>query len=89
MNPHLINGFKYDIRLYVVVTCFDPVKIYLYHDGLVRFATHKFSTKNVNDKFVHLTNYSINKLSDDFNEPEEDCAEDDSASKWSFKHYLE
>jgi len=56
MNPHLINGFKYDIRLYVVVTCFDPVKVYLYHDGLVRFATHKFSTKNVNDKFVHLTN---------------------------------
>jgi hypothetical protein len=39
------------------------LKIYLYDEGLVRFATEKYEkslddTKNV---FAHLTNYSINK----------------------------
>jgi tubulin polyglutamylase TTLL4 len=39
MNPHLINGLKYDLRVYVLVTGFNPLKVYIYNDGLVRFAT--------------------------------------------------
>jgi tubulin polyglutamylase TTLL4 len=38
-NPHLINGFKYDLRVYVLISCFDPLRVYMYKDGLVRFAT--------------------------------------------------
>ena len=38
-NPHLIRKLKYDLRIYVVVTSFDPLRIYRYADGLVRFAT--------------------------------------------------
>jgi hypothetical protein len=38
-NPHLINGLKYDLRVYVCVTSFDPLRIYVYDDGLVRLAT--------------------------------------------------
>ncbi len=26
-NPLTINGYKFDIRLYCVVTCFDPLKV--------------------------------------------------------------
>ena len=43
-NPHLINGLKYDLRVYVIVTSFNPLKIYLYNEGLVRFATQSYST---------------------------------------------
>jgi hypothetical protein len=42
-NPHLINEFKYDFRLYVLITGLSPLKMYLYKDGLVRFTTEKYS----------------------------------------------
>lgn len=67
-NPHLINGLKYDLRVYVLITSFDPLRIYLYKDGLARFATSKYNTntKDLRKKYVHLTNFSVNKLSPNF-----------------------
>jgi len=43
-KPHLIRGFKYDLRVYVVVTSFEPLKIYLFKEGLVRLATVPYTT---------------------------------------------
>ena len=67
-NPFLINGLKFDLRLYVLLTSIDPVKIYLYEEGLVRFATAKYSNDpaEIGNNFIHLTNYSVNKTSSDF-----------------------
>ena len=67
-NPHLINGLKYDLRVYVLVTSFNPLKVYIYNDGLVRFATEKYSNdpKLLSKKYVHLTNFSVNKKNVNF-----------------------
>jgi hypothetical protein len=63
-NPMLIDKLKFDIRLYVLITSCDPLKIYLYHEGIVRFATEEYvpmNKDNLDNMYIHLTNYAINK----------------------------
>jgi len=82
-DPHLINGFKYDLRVYVLVTNFNPLKVYIYDDGLVRFATEKYTkdARTLNKKFVHLTNFSINKKSHNFVKNKDDLKKHKKAKK--------
>ena len=40
----ILHPIQFDFRIYVLVTSIDPLRIYLYKNGLVRFATEKFST---------------------------------------------
>jgi tubulin polyglutamylase TTLL4 len=84
-NPLLINGKKFDLRLYVLVTCFDPLRIYLYDNGLVRFCTQAYTTdkKSLKQKCTHLTNYSINKKAENFAKNEGGEEDDSSGDKWS------
>ncbi|XP_072138252.1 tubulin polyglutamylase ttll6-like isoform X1 [Mobula birostris] len=68
-KPFLIDGFKFDLRVYVLVTSCDPFRIYIYNEGLARFATSKYiepSSSNLDDICMHLTNYAINRHSKNF-----------------------
>lgn len=64
-DPLLIDGFKFDLRIYVAVTSVNPLRLYVYDEGLVRFASERYDTSNLKNVFSHLTNYSINKLNND------------------------
>ncbi|XP_068814501.1 tubulin polyglutamylase TTLL13 isoform X1 [Struthio camelus] len=68
-KPFLIDGFKFDMRIYVLVTSCDPLKIFVYKEGLARFATMRYiepSSSNLDDICMHLTNYAINKHNENF-----------------------
>jgi len=70
-NPLLLDGYKFDLRIYVAMTSINPLRIYIYEDGLVRFATVKYSSALTNAKhnqYTHLTNYSLNKHNAAFQE---------------------
>ncbi|KAL3274675.1 hypothetical protein HHI36_016054 [Cryptolaemus montrouzieri] len=88
-NPYLINGSKFDLRLYVLVTSFHPLRVYLYSEGLVRFASAKYShnAKDIKEKYMHLTNYSINKLSSNYTANED--AHSAQGHKWTITKLLE
>ncbi|KAH8261809.1 hypothetical protein KR038_009043, partial [Drosophila bunnanda] len=72
-RPLLINGSKFDLRLYVLVTSVNPLRVFMYHNGLARFASVKYSAKTdtLNDRCMHLTNYSINKFSSNYSKNED------------------
>ncbi|XP_059504875.1 tubulin polyglutamylase TTLL5 isoform X2 [Stegostoma tigrinum] len=88
-SPLLIDDFKFDVRLYVLVTSYDPLVSYLYEEGLTRFATVKYdrAMKNIKNQFMHLTNYSINKKSQDYVSCDDPDVED-YGNKWSMSAML-
>lgn len=68
-NPLLIGGKKFDLRLYVLVTSFRPLKAYLFKLGFCRFCTVKYDTNvtELDNMYVHLTNVSVQKHGGEYN----------------------
>ncbi|KAJ0006027.1 hypothetical protein NQD34_015921 [Periophthalmus magnuspinnatus] len=84
-KPYLISGNKFDLRIYAYVTSYDPLRIYIFSDGLVRFASCKYSSsmKTLGNKFMHLTNYSVNKRNSEYQANSDDKA--CQGHKWALK----
>ncbi|CAF1277351.1 unnamed protein product [Rotaria sp. Silwood1] len=88
-NPLLIDGYKFDVRIYVAVTSYDPLVAYLYEEGLTRFATVKYdpNSRSIKNAFMHLTNYSVNKRSHRYVRCDDPDIED-FGNKWSMSAML-
>ena len=41
-KPLLISGYKSHIRLYALITSADPLRLFIYQDGLMQLATEKY-----------------------------------------------
>ena len=67
-RPLLIDGRKFDVRVFLLVTSLDPLQLYIYDDGVVSVCTEEYSSHpdTLPIKPVHLTNYNINKTHQNF-----------------------
>eukprot|EP00357_Protocruzia_adherens_P018190 CAMPEP_0114995708 /NCGR_PEP_ID=MMETSP0216-20121206/13887_1 /TAXON_ID=223996 /ORGANISM="Protocruzia adherens, Strain Boccale" /LENGTH=405 /DNA_ID=CAMNT_0002359795 /DNA_START=194 /DNA_END=1408 /DNA_ORIENTATION=- len=85
-DPLLIGGKKFDLRLYVLVTSFRPLKYWMYSLGFARFCNEKYTSDmaELDNMYIHLTNVAIQKNSEEYN--------DKHGGKWSIdclRFYLE
>lgn len=81
-RPLLLGGYKWDMRIYVCVAAIDPLVIYIYEEGLCRFCTEKYETRDLSKTYSHLTNASLNKLSPTYPEDKELIG---TGCKWSLQ----
>ncbi|CAN0152564.1 unnamed protein product, partial [Scytosiphon promiscuus] len=68
-NPLLVGGRKFDLRIYVLVTCYRPLRVYLFVHGFARFCTPKYTSdvQELDNPFIHLTNVAVQKHGEDYN----------------------
>ena len=80
-NVFLLEHLKFDFRVYVLLASLDPLEVYISKEGLARFCTVPYeepTSRNINESFMHLTNYSLNKYSETYLHTE---AEDDGSKR--------
>ena len=68
LRPLLLDGHKFDLRLYVLVTQFQPkLEAFIYKEGFARMSTvpYTLNPSDIGNRFIHLTNTSIQKHSKD------------------------
>ena len=58
-------------RVYVLVVAMEPLRVYVYNEGLVRFATQKYTLAST-AKNAHLTNFRHGSTFSDFEMLEEE-----------------
>ncbi|KAK8884682.1 positive regulation of cilium movement [Tritrichomonas musculus] len=63
ISPYLIDGYKFDFRLYILISKVSPYTVYIYEDGLARFCSEPYTPpncQNLDNHFSHLTNTAVN-----------------------------
>lgn len=71
----MIDDLKYDLRLYVFLYGVNPLRIYLHKMAFARFCTEPYqkpNRHNMDNCYMHLTNYAINKFSENYQDCEDE-----------------
>ena len=84
-NPLIINGRKFDIRQWVLVTDLNPLTVWIFETPYVRFGAENYHIDDFKNIFSQLTGNSIAKHSDKFNTGE---VEGDMWENEQFREYL-
>lgn len=66
-KPFLIHKRKFDIRCYSMITSINGIiQGYSYFDGYLRTTSIEYSTKDISNSLIHLTNDAIQKYSEEY-----------------------
>lgn len=68
-RPHLMNGHKYVLRLYVLISSVEPLRAYVYHEGFAKLASEAYDLEDTSNVFAHLTNPDINATNENVEAP--------------------
>jgi len=60
-RPLLVEGKKFDLRCWVLVTDWNPLTIWLYDECIARFCSDPWNLSHIGNRFAHLSNVSVNK----------------------------
>jgi hypothetical protein len=62
-RPLCLDGYKFDLRIYVLVTSFKPLEAFIYKEGFARVCMAQYSLQpnDMGNSLIHLTNSSINQ----------------------------
>ena len=85
LNPLLVSGRKFDIRIFVIVTMNckkkdNQLNAYLFRDGYIRTSCSKYSLNDLSNRECHLTNDAIQKKAKNYGKFE-------SGNKLSFEEW--
>lgn len=63
LKPLLLDGYKFTLRVYVVVTGYDPFRVYCFPQGLARICSQKYDTskESLRNVFAHIDSYDMNQ----------------------------
>ncbi|MCC5858384.1 MAG: hypothetical protein JJT90_09530 [Ectothiorhodospiraceae bacterium] len=59
-KPHTMNGHKYVLRLYVLITSVEPLRVYMYQEGSAKLASEPYDPNDPDNIYAHLTNPDVN-----------------------------
>ena len=81
-DPMLLDGLKFDCRLYVVVRSLDPLQFYLAKEGMCRFCTEQFSpvTGPKYEPLAHISSFHLNKGNSKYQNSGQTSTNEDSVS---------
>ncbi|KAG7190240.1 hypothetical protein KM043_006359 [Ampulex compressa] len=88
-DPYLLAGRKFDLRIYVLVTSFHPLKVWLAREGFARLSGELFDLENIDDSRVHLTNMAIQLRANEQAESVPNKEEAKQGCKWALTRVRE
>ncbi|KEP64149.1 UNVERIFIED_CONTAM: Tubulin-tyrosine ligase family protein [Hammondia hammondi] len=68
-RPLLIfSGRKFDMRQWVLIRSFAPLKVYAFTDLYLRLCSEPYDLRDLHNRFRHISNWNLNRLNSELNE---------------------
>ncbi|ETO13882.1 hypothetical protein RFI_23484 [Reticulomyxa filosa] len=88
-RPLLWNGFKFDFRVFAIVTSLEPFEFFVLREGIVRICTSKYQHVDLQNReniCMHFTNFHVNQHNVDNNHDNDNDNDNDNGNDNDNEH---